>query len=152
MEIYVILAILVVWLIIVSVLVLTQARFLRRLTKDTDKGNLNQILKRILDKQDLSAKEIDAVKKELVRQYGWGLTHVQKVGLIRFNPFRETGGDHSFSLAVLDGNESGFIITGLHTRERTRLYIKEMLKGKSDVALSSEETKALRKAQRQRLE
>lgn len=148
MEVYVILAILTVWLIIVSVLVLTQIRFLKRLTKDSDKGNLNQILRRILDKQDLSAKEIEAIKKELVRQYGWGLTHVQKIGLIRFNPFRETGGDHSFSLAILDGNDSGFIITGLHTRERTRLYIKEMLRGKSDVALSSEENKALLKAQK----
>jgi hypothetical protein len=70
------------------------------------------------------------------------------VGLIRFNPFNEIGGDHSFSLAILDGGDNGIIITGLHTRDRTRIYAKQVNKGKSDLELSTEEQKALLKAQR----
>ena len=77
-----------------------------------------------------------------------GKVHVQKIGLVRFNPFRELGGDHSFSLAILDGINSGVIITGLHTRDRTRIYMKEIKKGKASLELSSEEKKALAQAQK----
>lgn len=69
--------------------------------------------------------------------------NIQKVGLVKFNPFDETGGDHSFSLALLDGNKNGIIITSLHTRERTRLYLKDVNNGKVKLKLSNEEQKAL---------
>lgn len=74
--------------------------------------------------------------------------NVQKIGLVRFNPFNETGGDHSFSLALLDGNGNGFVMTGLHTRERTRLYIKPIRNLKSEYELSQEEQKAIKEALR----
>ena len=70
-------------------------------------------------------------------------TDIQKVGLVKYNPFNEAGGDHSFSLALLDGNKNGIIITSLHTRERTRLYIKDVVSGKVGLKLSDEEQKAL---------
>jgi hypothetical protein len=63
--------------------------------------------------------------------------------LVKYNPFNESGGDHSFSLALLDGNKNGIIITSLHTRERTRLYIKDVVLGKTKITLSKEEQKAL---------
>jgi len=72
--------------------------------------------------------------------------HVQKVGLVRFNPFEETGGDHSFSLALLNGNDTGIVITGLHTRQRTRIYVKYIDTGKSEQRLSEEEIKAIKNA------
>lgn len=72
--------------------------------------------------------------------------NIQKVGLNKFNPFNETGGDHSFSLALLDGYKNGIIITSLHTRERTRVYLKDILSGKSKIDLSEEEKKALKLA------
>ena len=72
--------------------------------------------------------------------------HIQKVGLVKFNPFNETGGDHSFSLALLDGNKNGIIITSLHTRERTRFYLKEVKSGKSLIELSEDEAKALKES------
>lgn len=71
---------------------------------------------------------------------------IQKVGLIKYNPFNESGGDHSFSLTLLDGNKNGIIITSLHARERTRLYIKEVSSGKVKVDLSEEEKKSLKLA------
>ncbi len=70
--------------------------------------------------------------------------NIQKIGLVKFNPFNETGGDHSFSLALLDGNKNGIIITSLHTRERTRLYLKEVVQGKTKIELSKEEQNALK--------
>ncbi|MFZ3301863.1 MAG: DUF4446 family protein [Microgenomates group bacterium] len=90
-----------------------------------------------------NTKEIKEIKSEFEIFKNLSKANIQKVGLIKFNPFNETGGDHSFSLALLDGHKNGIIITSLHTRERTRLYIKDVSSGKSKIELSSEEQKAL---------
>lgn len=90
-----------------------------------------------------NTKEIKDLKSELLYMKNVSKLNIQRVGLIKFNPFNETGGDHSFSLALLDGNKNGIIITSLHTRERTRLYLKEVLSGKVKIRLSKEEEKAL---------
>lgn len=137
-----------VWLFVLSVVIFFQFNFLKRLTKGLKEKDLIKVLKRILDRQDSNSKDINTIRKEVVRQEEEGFGHVQKLGLVRFNPFRETGGDHSFSLAVLNGKNTGFIITGLHTRERTRIYLKEIIGGKSKTELSTEEIKAVEKAQK----
>lgn len=141
-------AVLGIWVFGLSFFVLFQWRFWKRLLKGTDKKDLLKVLGKILDKQDMNSKHISEIEKEINRINKDAIGHVQKIGLVRFNPFRETGGDHSFSLAVLDGDNNGFIITGLHTRERTRMYMKEVKQGSSDVELSAEEKKSLEKAQK----
>ncbi len=90
-----------------------------------------------------NTKEIKEIKSDLDGFKTLSKANIQKVGLVKFNPFNETGGDHSFSLALLDGHKNGIIITSLHTRERTRLYVKDVSSGKSKIELSSEEQKAL---------
>ena len=135
-----------VWLIILTVALFLQIRFFRKLMKGTKERELVKILNKILETQDKNSDEITSIKKEVARLDEEGYLHIQKIGFIRFNPFKEIGGDHSFSLAVLDGKDTGFVITGLHTRERTRIYAKAIKKGKSEVELSSEEKKALEKA------
>jgi hypothetical protein len=67
-----------------------------------------------------------------------------RVGLVRFNPFEDTGGNQSFALALLDGHGDGFIVSSLHARAGTRLYAKAIAKGASETALSSEESEALK--------
>jgi hypothetical protein len=96
--------------------------------------------------EDLSKKGFDEVRKRLSFLEEDGKLHSQKISLLRFNPFDELGGDHSFALAILDGHDSGIIISSLHTRDRTRVYVKEIKKGICDVQLSSEEKKVLDKA------
>ncbi|MFH0906664.1 MAG: DUF4446 family protein [bacterium] len=71
---------------------------------------------------------------------------IQKVGVIRFNPFKETGGDQSFSIAMLDSNDNGLILSSLYTRQGTRIYSKPIEIGKSKYPLSNEELNALKKA------
>ncbi len=71
---------------------------------------------------------------------------LQKVGLVRFNPFKDTGGDQSFSLALLDYQDNGIVISSLYTRQGTRIYSKPIKKGKSQYPLSKEENSALKKA------
>ncbi len=108
--------------------------------------DLRSILDKIMAQGEANREGLGELTKELKRLDEEGALHVQKVGLVRFNPFKEIGGDHSFSLALLDGKETGVVITGLHTRERTRVYMKAIKAGRGEHELSEEERKALEKA------
>jgi hypothetical protein len=76
--------------------------------------------------------------------------HIQKIGLLRFNPFKDTGGDQSFILALLDSQDTGVVITALYSRSGTRWYAKRVKKGKGlDHELSDEEKRSLQIAREQ---
>ncbi len=73
---------------------------------------------------------------------------VHKVGVVRFNPFKDLGGDQSFSIALLDGENSGLVFSSLHSREGNRVYAKPVSKGKAvKYPLTDEEIEAIRKAE-----
>lgn len=123
-------------------------RFLRRLAGGAKEKELIKVLEKILSDQSKNSQSIEGLTKQIEEVKKDSAFHIQKVGLVRFNPFSEVGGDHSFSVALLDANNTGFVATSIHTRDRTRLYAKVISKGKSEVELSSEEKKALAEAQR----
>jgi hypothetical protein len=122
-------------------------RKINSLVKESKGEPLVKVLEKLVDREKKNTKEIEAVRKEVESLERQGLLHIQKIGVVRFNPFNETGGDHSFSLAVMDANNTGFVLTSLHTRERTRLYAKIVIEGKSGHDLSKEELQAIKKAQ-----
>jgi hypothetical protein len=75
------------------------------------------------------------------------LESIHKVGIIRFNPFGDIGGDQSFSVALLDGKNTGVVISSLHTKEGTRVYSKPIIKGEADkYPLTEEEKKVVKTA------
>ena len=74
------------------------------------------------------------------------LSNFQKVGIFRYNAFDEMGGKLSFALTLLDGENSGFIINSMHSREGCYNYIKEIVKGESYIELSEEEAESLERA------
>ena len=78
------------------------------------------------------------------------LSNFQKVGILKYNAFQEMGGKLSFSMAMLDDKNSGYILTSVHTREGCYTYIKEIIKGESFVVLSEEERRALEEAKNKR--
>lgn len=146
MNIYFILAALGIWLIIVSALLYRVLALFNKLTKGVEVTDLKKVLEGILAKETKNEKDINDLVRRITAVEEDGKLHVQKVGLVRFNPFKELGGDHSFSLSLLDSENNGIIITSLHTRDRTRVYMKQIIKSKSDAELSDEEKKALAKA------
>jgi hypothetical protein len=73
---------------------------------------------------------------------------IQKVGVVRFNAFDNVGSDLSFSVALLDKNDSGVILSGIYSRENSATYAKPIQNGKSKYALSAEEIQALDIAQK----
>ncbi|MEY8238180.1 DUF4446 family protein [Lachnospiraceae bacterium 66-29] len=67
----------------------------------------------------------------------------QKIGMVKYDAFHEMGGKLSFSLALLDRKNDGFIINAMHSREGCYTYIKEILDGNSIIVLADEEKEAL---------
>ena len=69
-----------------------------------------------------------------------------KYGVEKYDAFDDVGGKLSFALAMLDGNNTGFVINSMHSREGCYTYIKEIIDGKSYIPLGAEEQKALNQA------
>jgi len=70
----------------------------------------------------------------------------QKIGIVKYDAFHEMGGKLSFALALLDSDNTGWIMNAMHSREGCYTYVKEILKGESYVELSEEEAEALDRA------
>lgn len=71
---------------------------------------------------------------------------IQKVGIVRYNAFKDTGSDLSFALALLDENNDGVVLNGIYSREMSNIYAKPVEKGKSTYTISEEEAQAIQKA------
>lgn len=138
-----ILLILGIWLVAVSAVLYRIFALFNKLSRGVEVTDIKKLLEKLIDEGRVNKKEIGDLEKRINWLEDNGRSHVQKVGLIRFNPFRELGGDHSFCLAMLDADNSGVVITCLHTRDRTRVYMKDIKKGKSSFELSNEEKKVL---------
>ena len=71
--------------------------------------------------------------------------NIKKVGLVRFNPYRELGGNQSFALSLLDEESNGVVLSALHSRQTTRIYAKPVILGKETrYSLSDEEKEAVK--------
>ncbi|HIT67363.1 MAG TPA: DUF4446 family protein [Candidatus Merdisoma merdipullorum] len=73
----------------------------------------------------------------------------QKMGMVKYNAFREMSGNLSYALALLDQKDNGFIINSVYAKEGGYSYIKEIVSGESSIELSEEEKAALDKAKSQ---
>jgi hypothetical protein len=136
------------WLITLTVLLVQTMVHYRRLTKNAHAKDLKTVLTEILDRADMSQKQLEALTAKQKKSEVKSLGFIQKIGFVRFNPFPQTGGDQSFSLALLDANDNGFVLSSLHSRDHTRLYAKAVKKGSSvGHELSKEEREALKNAQ-----
>ncbi len=113
---------------------------------EVNKGDLLKLIEKVIRSESQHSNSIKALKNKLSDLEDSSKFHIQKTSLIRFNPFEDLGGEHSFVLVLLDAFNNGIILTGLHTRERTRIYVKNIKEGKSSVELSKEEKKALEQA------
>lgn len=147
---YIVWAVALFWFLTLTISLIWIWRFLNKLTKGAKEKELVKILENILAEATKNTGGIEELKKQIARIDTEAVAHIQKVGLIKFNPFSEVGGDHSFSVAILDASDTGVVLTSIHTRDRTRVYAKVIRKGKSQTELSSEEKKALAEAQKKK--
>jgi len=115
--------------------------FLGQKARDLE-GVLAEVIKRT-KKNEKEIKEIQGIVKKLEQT---SRISFQKMSVIRFNPFKDTGGDQSFVIALLDQENNGLVISSLYTREGNRVYCKPITRGQSKYPLSKEEEKAIKKA------
>lgn len=113
--------------------------FFKKRRKPQNLRTVLKTLKELEERVSLSSERLDNLEKD-------GKFSVQKVGIVRYNPFSGVGSDQSFSIALLDGNNNGVVITSLFTREGNRVYGKSVKNSKSEYPLSNEEEKAIKKA------
>jgi hypothetical protein len=137
----------VLWLSVISYLVWKQRTFLKDfLPVTTDKGTILEQFAHVLEEIRSFRAKGDVLQKNVRSLSFEGLSHLQKVALLRYNPYGDTGGEQSFTVVLLSGAGDGVLITSLHTRAGTRIYAKEIKDGKSELHLSTEEKKTLDKA------
>jgi hypothetical protein len=97
--------------------------------------------------------EMDAVRRGTMPEAAMvasplprGTAAISRIGLIRFDAFEDAGGAQSFALALVDDDGDGIVLTSLHSRPTTRVYVKTIRRGVADSPLSGEEERALRDA------
>lgn len=122
-------------------------RRLRAAFSDRGDEGLDEVLDRILKRLDGSDERLgalSALQQELETLLRQGT--IRNVGVVRFNPFPDAGGDQSFAIALLDSEGSGLVLSSLHARADTRVFAKPVQAGRSRYPLSDEEQDAIRRA------
>jgi hypothetical protein len=146
--IFVVWGVIIIWISILSVFLFRMISHYNRLTYGTTKQGLKELLEGILNNQQNLYAQTNHLQQALNELAADGKLHIQKIGLVRFNPFSDTGGSQSFTLALLDGHDNGLVMTSLYARTGNRWYVKEVIAGKGkEYELSKEEQNAIHKAQ-----
>ncbi|RJQ36104.1 DUF4446 family protein [Candidatus Microgenomates bacterium] len=139
-----------IWSLILSVFFWQLYSHYNNLVKGVSSKNLKTVLENLLKEVETSKKDIDFLISRCDRIEKEGTSHIQKIGLLRFNPFKDTGGDQSFIVSLVDAENNGVVISGLYSRSGTRWYAKKVSKGIGiEHELSDEEKKALKEAKSQ---
>jgi hypothetical protein len=113
-------------------------------------GDLEAVLAEHLEIVHEVGRDLDELTARTAVMESTGRHHYARLGLVRFSPFKDTGGDQSFALALLDESDDGFVISSLHSRTGTRIYAKAVANGKADMTLSAEEVQAIDQARTRR--
>jgi len=121
-------------------------RRLRRVLPEGETGGIDEILDRQLRRIEGLSERVDALNKLHHELENLTQRTIQKVGVIRYNPFSDTGGDQSFAIALLDSLGNGVVLSSLHSRTDTRVFAKPVQSGRSKFQLSDEEQEAIKKA------
>lgn len=137
MVIYIIGVIFFIWLVFLTGIVLKTKAHYNNLISKTRKQKIDEILDELLIFNKKAKEDLEIIKKE-------SSLYIQKVGLIRFNPFERMGGEKSFVISFLNYENSGIVINFIYTRDGLRVYSKKVKNGKGEeYNLSEEEKKAI---------
>lgn len=117
--------------------------FMKKIGKGDDiEENLKLYINRV-EKVEKENKEIEnyceSLNKEIAKT-------IKKVGIVRYNAFKDTGSDLSFTLALLNEHNDGVVLNGIYSREMSNIYAKPIKDGKSKYTLSEQEEEAINKA------
>lgn len=137
------------WLSVLTFLLVRMITHYNKLGEGSTKQSLKGVLEDILNTQGNLIKKTSDLEMATKYLSVQSELHIQRIGIVRFNPFADTGGAQSFSIALLDGRDNGIVMTSLYGRAGNRWYVKELVAGKGKGhELSKEEEEAIRSATR----
>lgn len=119
------------------------ARYLDFMSKLGNGENVEKILSEYLKIVDEMMKKSKNQEEEIVRLENNLKKCVQKVGIVRYNAYGDTGSDLSFTLALMDSEDNGVVVNGLYSRESSSIFAKPLVKGETKYNLSAEEIQAI---------
>ena len=135
-----------IWFVVLTFFVWKQQKFLKSLFPKNGERDIRKKFEEVLRQIDKFSLDLTQLRENLDRVKVDGIDHIQKVELLRFNPYGDTGGNISFTVALLNKKGSGIIVTSLHARSGTRIFAKPIVEGKGKHELSKEEEEVLKKA------
>ncbi len=151
-QIYIILALMILVFILIIIIIVTYSSLnklekkYRKLMRGVNSNNLEEMVISYLDKIDEVKNESENMKQMYENINVKIKTCVQKISMVRYRAFDDVGSDLSFSIALLDANNNGAILTSIYGRNESTTYAKPIDKGISRYDLSEEETKVLQGA------
>lgn len=125
------------------VVVILLSKKISKLTRGKNAQSLEEI---IIENNKLSHEIKEKLKNQelrIIEMKKDAMRNIQNIGVVRFNPFKETGGSQSFAIAMTDKQNNGVIISSLYTRDRVNVFAKPITKGESEYKLTEEEKAAL---------
>jgi hypothetical protein len=134
------------WMTVLQVRFSRLRRQYRRMMSGVEGANLEQALADHVDRVQQACTSVSELQMETQR-IDQTLKHtMQWTGIVRFNPFRYTGGDQSFAWAIADSEGNGVVLSSLHARDQTRVYAKPLRNWESQYSLTEEEQEAITRA------
>lgn len=137
-------------IIILMILIIVQMVKLSKLNKKYRKfmsgknaKNLETDIMALFEDNKLIKVSVDKNRKDIHTLYKRFENAFQKIGIVKYDAFGQMGGQLSFSLALLDENNNGFILNSVHSTDGCYSYTKEIKQGSCDLVLGDEEKKAL---------
>jgi hypothetical protein len=115
----------------------------QHLMTGTSGGNLERVLNEHIAHVRETESRVESVDRLAHRLEKAAHFSLQHMGVVRYNPFQETGGDQSFAVALVDGHGNGVVLSSLHARDVTRVYAKPLRKWESTYSLTDEEKQAI---------
>ena len=135
---------------ILSIIALIKVRKLRRryeaFMKGKDAASLEDTLLSGIGLTEQVAQKNRQIEEDIIALHKNQKITFQKMGMVKYNAFREMSGDLSYALVLLDQNDDGFVINSVYTKEGGYSYIKEIKDGKCSIELSEDENTALERA------
>jgi len=138
--------VLIIWIAVLTMMLLKQRRMLSMVFSDAEDPGVKQRFMQLLKEMDEVNGRQEFLAKNMKQLALENLKNVSKVMMLRYNPYGDVGGEQSFSIVLLNGVDSGMVLTSLHSRAGTRSYVKAIAKGKAEMQLSKEEQEVLDEA------
>lgn len=135
-----------IWLIALTLIYWFYVKDKKKILKEIKGKGVENFLRDIFEKNSKIERDIYKLYKASQELNGIATRSISKAAVTRYNPFSDTGGDQSFSIALLDLKDNGLIISSLHSRGGTRIYAKPVIGGQSKYHLTGEEKEAIEKA------